>query len=165
MVSGTGLLRKPVLSLNLPKGIINLHTGLSPYIKGGPNCTNWCIAEEKYHLIGNTVMWIDAGIDSGDIITTALTPLNAEENLAQLHLRVMEHAHELYLSVLKKIALDYDHCNRVKQSTICKGETYYGKQWNWKAKYQLISNFRNFRHYVLSEQYLKDKNSVVTVSI
>jgi methionyl-tRNA formyltransferase len=70
IVSGTRLIKKNMFLLNPGIGILNLHTGLSPYIKGGPNCTNWCIATKQYHLIGNTLMWIDAGIDTGNIVTT-----------------------------------------------------------------------------------------------
>ena len=39
IVSGTGLIKEKNLSTKTKYGIINLHTGLSPNIKGGPNCT------------------------------------------------------------------------------------------------------------------------------
>jgi len=71
VVSGTRMIKSKLLG-QAPGKILNLHTGLSPYIKGGPNCTNWCLAENKIHLIGNTVMWIDEGIDSGNLIGTEL---------------------------------------------------------------------------------------------
>jgi len=45
IVSGTNLVGKKVIeAAEKRKGILNLHTGISPYIKGGPNCTNWCLA-------------------------------------------------------------------------------------------------------------------------
>ena len=69
IVSGTNLLRKPLIEEISKYGkIMNLHTGLSPYIKGSPNCTNWCLALRKFGFIGNTIMWLDSGIDSGNII-------------------------------------------------------------------------------------------------
>src|SRR5690606_7688566 len=37
VVSGTSLIREKLLSLKPTHGIVNLHTGLSPYVKGGPN--------------------------------------------------------------------------------------------------------------------------------
>jgi len=36
----------------------------------------WCLAKNWLHLIGNTVMWIDPGIDSGDLLSTERTPLD-----------------------------------------------------------------------------------------
>src|SRR5438045_2427658 len=40
VVSGTALVKEKLLNTEATTGIINLHTGLSPYVKGGPNCTN-----------------------------------------------------------------------------------------------------------------------------
>lgn len=165
MVSGTGMIKKKILELNIPKGIINLHTGLSPYIKGGPNCTNWCISENKFHLIGNTVMWIDAGIDSGDILATALTPISGDENFLELHIKVMEHAHELYLSALQKINVDENNSPRIKQSSISAGVTYYNRMWNYKAKKNLLKNFKQMKMYFSSGRYKNEAKEVITVSL
>lgn len=165
MVSGTSIVKKKILELHIPKGIINLHTGLSPYINGGPNCTNWCIAEKQFHLIGNTIMWIDAGIDSGDIITTERTLLNGKESLPELHLKVMNHAHTLYLKVLKKIEEDPEHCPKVKQRSIAAGTTYYSRQWNSNAKWRLLKNLKVLPAYFKSGQYTIDMSKIKTVSI
>jgi methionyl-tRNA formyltransferase len=165
MVSGTSLLRKAILSIPVSKGIINLHTGLSPYMNGGPNCTNWCIAEKKYHLIGNTIMWIDEGIDSGDIITTEALTFNGSENLLQLHIKTMNHAHDLYLQAVKNIREDVEHCPRIKQSLIGAGSTYYTKQWNWKNKLRFTRNSKQLKKYFLSPQYQLDKLSIQTISL
>jgi len=165
MISGTSIVKKSILGLPVPMGMINLHTGLSPYIKGGPNCTNWCIAENKMHLIGNTVMWVDAGIDSGDLITTSLTDLNGDETLLEIHIKVMEHAHKIYLDAVQKIRDDKNNCPRVKQSTIDAGIVYYNNQWNWKAKYALIKNLKKMPAYFHSGKYQQDKKNVITVSL
>jgi len=98
LVSGTNLLRSQLIvhaNGSSRYGTINLHTGLSPYIRGGPNCTNWCLATRRPWMIGNTLMWIDEGIDSGDILATEGTPIDGGETLLQLHRRVMDHAHDL----------------------------------------------------------------------
>ncbi len=101
VVTGTKMIKEKILSLQIPYGIINLHTGISPYVKGGPNCTNWCLSTNQLHMIGNTVMYLDEGIDSGNIIATEFTPLSGDESLYELHLKVMEHAHDLYIRVMK----------------------------------------------------------------
>jgi len=139
LVSGTSLIRKNILEMQFPNGILNLHTGLSPYVKGGPNCTNWCLATKQAHLIGNTVMWIDAGIDSGDIVATELTELSGKESFFELHLKVMEHAHQLYIKCVD--ALQNKKTLRIKQADISKGKTYFTKMWDWKYKLLLMYNF------------------------
>ena len=70
-VNGTNLIREPLLSYsaNLPYGMINLHTGLSPYSRGG-NCNLFMLLEGQPQLVGGTIHYIDKGIDSGDIIHT-----------------------------------------------------------------------------------------------
>jgi methionyl-tRNA formyltransferase len=140
MVSGTSIVKAEVLSMKPRKGIINLHTGLSPYVKGGPNCTNWCLAESMFDMIGNTVMWIDEGIDSGRILASELVPLEGSESLLELHIKVMEHAHDLYLRVVEYLS----NCSQlppgVVQRDIGTGKTYYGRDWTITAKTKLMRN-------------------------
>jgi methionyl-tRNA formyltransferase len=143
IVSGTRMIRKKLLSIKPGIGILNLHTGLSPYIKGGPNCTNWCISKKNFHLIGNTIMWIDEGIDSGNILATEFTNLNDFKNLFDIHIKVMDHAHELYVKSIEKIK--NGHTNNVPQKDIGKGITYYNKDWRLKEKFQLLFNLKEFK--------------------
>ncbi|NOT91569.1 formyltransferase family protein [Ferruginibacter sp.] len=163
MVSGTSLLKKNILEIQLPVGIINLHTGLSPYIKGSPNCTNWCIASRQFHLIGNTIMWIDAGIDSGDLLCTAIVKFTGNESLSDIHIKVMEEAHALYLQTVK--SMGSNTLQRVKQNSIAAGTTYYSKDWNYKQKRRLLKNMRYFNKEVNTAEYLNKMASIVTVNI
>jgi methionyl-tRNA formyltransferase len=163
VVSGTRLIKEKLLSLTPAIGIINLHTGLSPYIKGAPNCTNWCIATNQFHLIGNTVMWIDKGIDSGNIITTELTGFDGNETLLEVHIKVMEHAHALYLKAIDK--LTKGSRSNIKQESIVKGKTYYNKQWNIKQKLALKRNFKKFSEKINSSEVTKLKQEVKTIEI
>jgi len=167
MVSGTSMVKEKILNLPVQKGILNLHTGLSPYIKGGPNCTNWCLATHQIHLIGNTVMWIDAGIDSGNIITTELTEFSGDENLLQIHIKVMEHAHDLYLRSLKVIENNFENCPNIKQASITEGKTYYTRMWGVKQKWKILSLFLTgrFRKEVLSEDYKRKRMKIMTVPL
>lgn len=140
IVSGTRLVKSKMLSIKTKYGILNLHTGLSPYIKGGPNCTNWCIATKQYHLIGNTIMWIDEGIDSGNILTTEKTEVNWNGSLLDIHIDVMEHAHELYLKAVKFI--QEGGKSNIPQAEIGEGKTYYTKEWGVKQKFDLVRNLK-----------------------
>jgi methionyl-tRNA formyltransferase len=161
MVSGTSMIRKNILSVPLTIGMINLHTGLSPYIKGAPNCTNWCIANNQLHLIGNSVMWIDAGIDSGDLLATSIVGFTGKENLAEVHVKVMEEAHALYLKAVRTIT--YNTAKRVKQSSIATGKTYYSKDWNFAANKRLLKNFKNFEQETAGEAYKQKVKETITI--
>jgi len=143
MVSGTSLIREPLLSIPVTIGIMNLHTGLSPYIKGGPNCTNWCIAENKWHLIGNTIMWINAGIDTGNLIATETTDIRDCRSLTAAHIQVMQHAHDLCLRAIAYVVSNKPPYISVPQNEVDEGKVYYTKMWNDKAKSRLIFNWRN----------------------
>lgn len=160
VVSGTNLVGKQIIKLaSNKKGIINLHTGISPYIKGGPNCTNWCLAEQSFHLIGNTVMWLDQGIDSGNIIATEQTPLTGQETLVELHWKVMEHAHNLYIRVIKKLA-NGQTVPSVPQESIGKGKTFYTIEWNGWAMLKALINFRRYYSmYFLDGQEYRNQSS------
>jgi methionyl-tRNA formyltransferase len=142
VVSGTNLVGSRVIeAASRRRGIVNLHTGLSPYVKGGPNCTNWCLARGWFHLIGNTVMWLDRGIDTGHLIATELTPLTGDESLDDLHFKVMEHAHDLYVRCLRAIASGAP-VPRLPQSSIAEGRTFYTAEWNAIAMARAYANFR-----------------------
>ncbi|MES2761307.1 MAG: formyltransferase family protein [Bacteroidota bacterium] len=162
IVSGTKMIREKLLSLRPPLGIMNLHTGLSPYVKGGPNCTNWCLANNEFHMIGNTIMWIDKGIDSGNIIATETTTFTGSESLIDIHKKVMEHAHELYLKTLDAIVNGKQ--SNVPQNEIAIGKTYYTKDWNMTQKRMALENYKKFSSVVLSDKYKKNQSALKTVS-
>lgn len=144
-VSGTNLVSRKTMESAPPKArFVNLHTGISPYVKGGPNCANWCLAQRTFHLIGNTIMWLDPGIDSGNIITTEQTSLNGQETLFEVHWKVMEHAHELYCRVISLIEKGQE-LPSVPQDSIGLGQTFYSVDWNGLAARRALKNFK--RHY------------------
>lgn len=67
VVFGASIIREPLLS-RIPAGrFINLHLGLSPYYRGsGTNF--WPFVNRELQYVGATLLHIDAGIDTGDII-------------------------------------------------------------------------------------------------
>jgi folate-dependent phosphoribosylglycinamide formyltransferase PurN len=162
LVSGTNLLKKHLIDEIKKSGkIINLHTGLSPYINGGPNCTNWCLYSGKFHYVGTTVMYINEGIDSGDIIASEHIQLMTTRNPLQLHLQLMEKSHELVCEVLK-ILLRGDVCLGINQSHVgVDGRTYFSKEWNfWKS---IVAYFNFYRlRYLTRPSTRESKNLPLT---
>lgn len=143
IVSGTALIKEPLINIKTEKGIMNLHTGLSPYVKGGPNCTNWCIANNEFHLTGNTIMWLNAGIDTGNIITTETIDIRSAASLSAAHQVVMNHAQDLYGRAIEYVMKHPAPWSSVPQSTISKGNLYLTKMWTKEKKKQLLQNWKN----------------------
>jgi len=141
VVSGTNLLGAELIkNIALSGKIMNLHTGLSPYVKGGPNCTNWCLANKEFQLIGNTIMWLDEGIDSGNLICTERTLLLGNESLLELHQKVMTHGHDLLLQAIASFTRNEDLPN-VKQDDIDSGRVFYSKQWTAAKAASAYANY------------------------
>lgn len=140
LVSGTSLLEETLIDKIKEYGhVMNLHTGISPYIKGGPNCTNWCLSMNRYDLIGNTIMWINPGIDSGDIITTERTPITGDESLLELHLKVMDHAHVLYLRAVDSF-VKHKEIKAISQSHLPSHRLFLTKDWGLASKVKALFN-------------------------
>ena len=151
VVSGTALIKEPLLSIPVSMGIINLHTGLSPYVKGGPNCTNWCIANNTFQLVGNTIMWLNAGIDTGNIITTATVDIKNAKDLNEAHRVVMKHAHELYLKSIDYLSETEPPYNSVPQNSLGNGQLYLTKMWTTARKKDLLKNWKKRKHFISNE--------------
>ncbi len=144
LVSGTNLLSsKTIKSIQKICPIMNLHTGISPYIKGGPNCTNWCLAIGRPDLIGNTVMWIDSGIDTGHLIATERTPLSGSESIVQLHKKVMDHAHDLYISIASQFLSGEELPNKA-QKELGEGQTFFTRDWSVWPTLRALMNYKKF---------------------
>jgi folate-dependent phosphoribosylglycinamide formyltransferase PurN len=114
LVNGTQLLRTPVLALmpELALGVVNLHTGLSPYSRGG-NCNLFMLLEGRPELVGVTVHHIDAGIDSGDIISSAQVPMEAEDTFEMIEARSFHLGVDLLLTAARQ--MQRGQAARVKQ--------------------------------------------------
>lgn len=145
LVSGPDLLRAPLIDAAQRYGrIVNLHTGISPYLKGAPNCTNWALALGEFDMIGNTLMWLDAGIDSGALIATEATRLTGNESLTGLHIAVMDHAHDLFCRGYRRIASGAS-VPAIAQDSLGGGRLFRIRDWSVMAMIRAAFNFR-FRY-------------------
>jgi len=65
-VFGTSLIKGELLEKGR-LGIVNLHGGLSPEYRGA-DCTFWALYNQEPEKVGCTIHYINAGIDTGDLI-------------------------------------------------------------------------------------------------
>jgi methionyl-tRNA formyltransferase len=79
----------PPAILDLPRhGCLNVHASLLPKYRGAAPI-QWAIANGDAET-GVTIMKMDAGLDTGDILATRCTPIQPEDNSATLHDRLAQ---------------------------------------------------------------------------
>ena len=104
-VNGTNLIREPLLSevSCLRYGAVNLHTGLSPYSRGG-NCNLHMLLEQQPQYVGATIHFIDSGIDSGNIIKTLRPELQVDDPYEYIEAKVFIDGIEALIKSVDSIA-------------------------------------------------------------
>lgn len=89
--------------LDLPRhGCLNVHTSLLPKYRGAAPI-QWAILDGEA-VTGVTIMQMDAGLDTGDILTQASTPINADDNSQTLHDRLALLGAELLTRTIPQVA-------------------------------------------------------------
>lgn len=97
-----GRIIKPEVIRLFPKGILNLHLGLSPEYKGS-NCIEWPLYHGNPEGVGATVHYIDKGIDSGAIIDQFKTQPKPGESLSSVLMRSLQGGINLLLDTFCRI--------------------------------------------------------------
>ncbi len=88
--------------LDLPKyGCVNAHASILPKYRGS-SPIQWSIVCGDTET-GITTMYMDEGMDTGDILEIAKTPINKDETAEELYDRLAVMASELLNSTLEKI--------------------------------------------------------------
>jgi methionyl-tRNA formyltransferase len=90
----------PKAILELPRfGCLNVHTSLLPKYRGAAPI-QWAILNGEPET-GVTIMKMDAGLDTGDILTQAATPILPEDNAQTLHDRLGRLGADLLVSTIR----------------------------------------------------------------
>ncbi len=91
------VLKAPMLGA-FPRRIINLHPSLLPKYPGVEAWKQALVAGEK--MTGCTVHYVDAGIDSGEIIAQREVPILPNDTPESLHARIQIAERKLYPEVI-----------------------------------------------------------------
>jgi methionyl-tRNA formyltransferase len=101
VVVGYGqILPQPVLDIP-PQGIFNVHASLLPKYRGAAPI-QWAIANGE-SVTGVTIMKIDAGLDTGDMLMKWETPIGPEETAPELSARLALAGAELLSKTLREL--------------------------------------------------------------
>ena len=95
------MIKAPMLEA-FPRRIINIHPSLLPKFPGIAAWSQALAAGER--VTGCTVHYVDAGMDTGEIIAQAEVPVLADDTEKTLHARIQEAEHRLYPEVIARFA-------------------------------------------------------------
>jgi phosphoribosylglycinamide formyltransferase 1 len=95
------MVKAPLLE-SFPRRMINIHPSLLPEFPGLEAWTQAVAAGVKES--GCTVHYVDAGMDSGEIIAQARVPVLEGDTPETLHARIQVEEHKLYPSVIAQLA-------------------------------------------------------------
>ena len=137
IVFGSSIIREPLLSLSKKNKFLNLHLGLSPYYKG--NATNfWPFINNELEFLGSTILHIDSGIDTGDIITHVRPKIEKNDNVHTIGCKIIQESVKKMGMILNLIKENRE-INRIPQ---------------WNIKNEKIYKLKDFNQEIL-ENYLK----------
>jgi len=98
VVSYGKILPKSVLDIP-PYGALNLHASLLPKYRGASPIQRSLMAGEE--MTGNTVMLMDEGMDTGDILSQRELPIHPEDNYQTLSEKLSKEGAELLVETLR----------------------------------------------------------------
>lgn len=92
---------KPKLIEHYNHKFLNVHLGLSPYYRGtGTNF--WPLVNKEPQYVGATFMYIDAGVDTGEIIHQIRAKMYAEDDPHQVGNRLIAKIPQVYSDIINK---------------------------------------------------------------
>lgn len=95
------MIKAPLLEA-FPRRIVNIHPSLLPQFPGIEAWRQALAAGVK--TTGCTVHYVDAGMDSGEIIAQREVPVEADDTPESLHARIQHAEHALYPEVIRSLA-------------------------------------------------------------
>ncbi|PJB69214.1 MAG: formyl transferase [Alphaproteobacteria bacterium CG_4_9_14_3_um_filter_47_13] len=126
-----------------PKGFINCHAGALPFYRGR-NPLNWVLINGEKEF-GVTVHYVDAGIDTGDILVQNKVPVTREDHYATLLEKAHESCAQTLLEALSLIESGREQSRKQKDidpvGFYC-GRRREGDEWiDWQSSSEDILNF------------------------
>lgn len=99
---GTAIIRRDVISIP-PRGIVNLHTGLSPWYRGADTIF-WALHEEEPQHVGITVHLVSERVDGGAVLCTARPELSPDDDEDSLFAKGVIVGAPLLVSAVRDLA-------------------------------------------------------------
>lgn len=146
---GCSIVKEPLLSLLGPGRFVNLHLGLSPYYRGsGTNF--WPFVNKELEYVGGTLLHIDPGVDTGDIIAHVRPDIEEGDTVHTIGSRVITKGVSALMKIIDMVK-EGKELPRTKQWEVPDTRYYKKKDFNEDILAKYYENMKGG----LIENYLK----------
>jgi phosphoribosylglycinamide formyltransferase 1 len=141
IVFGSSILKEEIIKL-VPSGkFLNMHLGISPYYRGsGTNF--WPFVNNELSFVGATILHLDPGIDTGDIVTHVRSIIEKNDDVHSIGCKVIRKGSEIMIKILDKIKEGHS-INREKQWKVSSERYYRMKDFDEKSLKKYHENMKN----------------------
>lgn len=148
LVMGTSLIKEDIIKLP-SLGILNIHTGISPFYRGG--MTNfWPFIYNELGYCGVTVHKLDIGIDSGDIIFHGVPDIETNDSYSSINCKSIKLGTSLMIDAVKD--LKRGNLNAIKQWNDNECKLFFNKDYNGYFAHRYLKTHKD-----VLNKFLKDK--------
>ena len=135
---GCSIIEEPLLNAFEGK-FLNVHLGLSPYYRGS-GTNYWPLVNGEPEFVGATFMYIDLGIDTGEIIHQIRAKYCWGDTPSQVGNRLIIKMSRIY----REIIINFESLLKMPQLPIPKDENVYKKKdFSQESVLKLYKNFKN----------------------
>lgn len=161
LVYGTSIIKGEIINI-FKRKILNLHLGLSPYYRGaGTNYFPFVNNEPEY--AGSTFMYLDEGIDTGEIIHQTRPMINITDSFHQLSNRFLIHSFKTYSKIAER-NLQFGLKDPVINNTYKNNKRLVYKKSDFSRE-SVIQMYSNFQNGMLDQYLLNQKDRCSNVPI
>lgn len=101
IIYGTGIVKKAFLeAVHVP--ILNIHTGILPTYRN-VHSDFWAYKNKDYTQIGTSIIYLDAGVDTGDIAVMNKLHVNDKTSLLEIKVENLKQIPSMLITVLDQI--------------------------------------------------------------
>ena len=149
---------KPKLIDLFKNKIINVHLGISPYYRGAG--TNFhALVNNEFHFFGYTIMYIDKGIDTGEIIHQGRAEFINDDTPHTIGNRLIKKMTKDFISLISNFTL-IEHKPKIKVNYDCK--LFMIRDADKNATKNLYKNFsNNLMSYIACKDYIEKKFPII----
>ncbi len=153
---GSSLIKSNLLEI-FNKKFLNVHLGLSPYYVGSGTNT-WPLINFEPEYVGATFMYIDAGIDTGDIIHQIRAKVFYSDSCHLIGNRLIKDMTNEFIKIINQ----FDELKEMPQISSQKVLSYKNKDFDAKSCKKLYYNFNDDMISIYLNEY---KERVIKVPI
>lgn len=154
-IYGTSIIKEPLLSYTTTIPTFNLHLGISPYYRGsGTNF--WPFVNEELEYVGSTILHINSGIDTGNIICHTRPKIEIGDDVHSIGCKVIQSSVQSLLKIMEMIDKGIKPLSTTQWSI--DSERYYKTS---DFNEEILLKYKNNLKNRLIEKYLSNPKKVI----